>query len=622
MGDNRSQIGNVDFGSMSRAVIFKGLVVLIALMYIGRLGYLQIIRGSFFLTESEAQAIKQEVIEPFRGNMFDRNGELLVHNEPSFTVKLTPSDFDPERFPLLASLLQMDPNEIKKTLNTYKDFSRFEPVKIARDIDRSKALLIEEYLDYLPGIDVSIESKRLYDFAGTMSHLFGYTREISREDLKKMNYYKPGDIIGKTGLESTYEPFLCGTKGIKYIAVNRGGQKVASFNNGKSDELVGNGFDLHLAIHKKTQEIATEKMEGRRGTLIAIDPNNGEIIAYVSKPDFDLKDMSGKVKPEVYAQLRDDEGKPLMNRGIQAAYPPGSTWKILVALAAMQEGLITENTVLNCNKIFYYGNRPYKCHTAHGALTVRSAIKASCNVFFYQLGLRLGLERMAKYAEMFGFGQKTSIDIPNELSGFYPSPEALEKRFGKAALNYKGRLVNYGIGQGEINVTPMQMAVYLAAIANKGTIIQPHVARDIYNNKTGQMHKVDFSSHELPISKHLFDVVHSGMYDVVNSPGGTGYTPFAPYRQYLSDYQVYGKTGTAQNPHGKDHSWFICFATKNGKPVIAIVAMVENAGFGATVAAPMVFQALSTYLNPKFGNVELVDPQTQGGSVDHSETPD
>lgn len=598
---DRYKTGNAEFGSLQRSKILKGLIVLIAISYIGRLGYLQIIKGSAFLSVSEAQAIKQDIIDPFRGNMYDRNGELIVHNEPSFTVKLTPSDFDTLRYPLLASLLHTSVFEIQKKLKPFIGYSRFEPVKIARNIDRDMAFLIEEYLDYLPGIEVAIESKRLYNFEGTMSHLLGYTSEINAAQLERMQYYKPGDIIGKTGLEYTYEDFLRGTKGIRYVAVNRSGQKVSSFNNGKSDDPVVNGMDINLAIDKGAQEKAMELLEGKRGSIIAMDPNNGEIVVYLSKPDYDLKEMSGRVRPEYYKQLREDPGKPLVNRGIMSGYPPGSTWKMLVGMAALQEGIINENTTLVCNGAFHFGNRVFKCHGgAHGAINIRTAIKTSCNIFFYRCALKLGLDRLAKYAQMFRFGQKTFIDIPNENRGFYPTAEMLEKRFGKGASKYRGRLVNYGIGQGEINVTPIQMAVYISAIANKGTVYQPHVVRSIHNNLTGKHLKMDYDANKVDISEHVFDIIRNGMFDVVNAPGGTGLWAFAPYRQYLPEYKVYGKTGTAQNPHGADHSWFVCFATKGDKPVLAIACMVENAGFGSTVAAPIAYQVLTKFLRPDY----------------------
>lgn len=602
---NLFQSDNGDFGSSKRANIIKYLIIIIASLYICRLGYLQIIKGSKYLSVAEAQAIKQEVIDPFRGNIFDRNGELLVHNEPSFTVKMTPSDFDTLRMPLLSSILGIPKEDIYATLAKYKTYSPFEPVKIARNIDRETALRLEEYLDMLPGIDVAIECKRLYNFEGTMSHLLGYTSEISATQLEKLKYYKPGDIIGKTGLEYTYEDFLRGTKGIRYIAVNRAGQKVSSFNNGKSDEPVINGMDLYLAIDKGAQLKAMRLLQNLRGTCIAIDPNNGEVVVYVSKPDYDLKEMSGRVRPEYYKQLRDDPGKPLLNRGIMSGFPPGSTWKLLVGMAAMQEGLINENTHLVCNGTFHFGNRNFGCHGGpHGSISITTAIKTSCNIFFYQCALKLGLDKLAKYAKMFCFGQKTYIDIPNENKGFFPTKELLDKIYGKGASSYRGRLVNYGIGQGEINVTPIQMAVYIAAIANEGTVYQPHVVKAIYNNLTKQKLMNDYDSKKVHIDKHYFDVIHEGMFRVVNEPGGTGFAAFRSYHDLLKDYKVYGKTGTAQNPHGADHSWFVCFATKNDKPVLAIVCMAENAGFGSTVAAPIAFQVLAKYLKPDYDKSE------------------
>lgn len=600
MANRQTKMGNPEFASMVRARVFYTIIIGISLLYIGRLVQLQLIKGSSFLTVSEAQAIKQEIVDPFRGNIYDRNEELLVYNEPSFTVKLTPSDFDASTYPLLCSLLEMDSTEIKNILKKYKQYSRFEPVKIARDLDRNKAMLVEEYLDFLPGIDVSIDSKRIYDFKGSMSHLFGYTSEITAKQLEKMQHYKPGDIIGKTGLEYTYEDFLRGSKGIRYVAVNRAGQKEYSFNNGRSDEPVVNGMDIYTSLDKVAQEKAVALLEGRRGSVIAIDPNNGEVLVYVSKPDYDLKEMSGRVRPEYYKQLIEDPGKPLLNRGIMSAYPPGSTWKILVGIAGLCEGLISEHSTIACGGVFHFGNRSYGCHGAHGATTLRKAIHYSCNVFFYKLALQLGLDRLSKYAEMFRFGQRTYIDIPNENRGFFPSRERLEKRFGKGAANSKGRLVNYGIGQGEVNVTPVQMALYISAIANSGTIYQPHIVRSIYNNITKKREKNDYDAHKLPIDKQVFEIVQRGMYDVVNVPGGTGYSAFMPYAQHLKEYKVYGKTGTAQNPHGADHSWFVCFAMKDGKPKIAVITMVENAGYGAAVAAPIAYQVLTKYLNPKF----------------------
>lgn len=588
----QSYINNPEFASASRERIFRVIIILFAVLFIGRLSYLQIIRGSFYRQESETQAIKKIIVEPFRGSMFDHNGELLVHNEPSFSIRITLGDFRLDRIPLLASILNIDTSEITSMIEKYEKFSKFEPIKIMRDVDFQTIALLEEYNDLLPGVDVSIESKRLYKFEGNMAHLMGYTKEISREQLTQMKYYKPGDVIGQSGLEATYDEILRGTKGINFIAVNRSGEKVSRFDDGKSDLPVSNGFDLVLTIDKFLQESTEKMLDGKRAAAIAIDPSNGEVLAMVSKPDYDLRAFSGKTPNWLLDKLNNDKSAPLLNRCIQTKAAPGSTWKMLIALAALQEGIINESSTINCSGSFLYGGRSFGCH-GHGGVNVVSAISASCNVFFYNMGLRLGLEKFTKYGDMFGFGMKTYIDIPNEVKGTFPGVAYWAKR-GK--FN-KGSMINYGIGQGEIEATPLQMACYVAAIANKGTMFQPHTVRAKFNPLTNRYDTFDFGRKNIPIDKKNFEIVQRGMYGVVNSPGGTATGVFAPFRSQLPNVSVYGKTGTAQN-QGNDNAWFVCFAEK-GEKRIAICVFVQNAGFGAVAAAPVAFQMLVDYYYPK-----------------------
>ena len=581
---------NPEFASLTRQRVIKVILLIIVTIFTLRLGYLQIIKGSIYRVESEAQAIKEDIVEPFRGNMYDRNGELLVHNEPSFSVNLTMNDFHKDRLTLLASILKIDTTDIMKTLDKNKNFSQFQGIKIASDVDFETMSLIEEYAEMLPGVEVVIESKRLYNFSCNMSHFLGYTREITQDQLKKRSYFKQGEVVGQQGLEYSYDDFLRGQKGLNFVAVTRNGEKISRFNSGVNDVPVNNGFDLHLCIDKKLQESAENALKDRRGALVAIDPNNGEVLVLASKPDYDPRKFSGKVPYDIYDALSNDPGKPLYNRALQSIYPPGSTWKMLVAIAGLNEGLITEKSVLPCNGSFAYGNRSYGCHGRHGALNVRQAITASCNVFFYQLGLKLGLEKLSYYAKLFGFGEQTHIDIPNEGSGIMPTIAWLEKRFGGPGRYPKGAIVNYGIGQGEISVTPLQMAVYCATLANKGTVYQPHIARAINNNQLHKMQKVDYDIKKLPLNQHWFDVVREGMLGVVNTPGGTAFSIAK-----IPNVMMAGKTGTAQNPHGQDHSWFIAFAPYDN-PKIAVACIVENAGFGSTVAAPIVRDIIAQYL--------------------------
>lgn len=486
----------------------------------------------------------------------------------------------------------MDSLEIMNAINKYRVYSEFNPIKIYRDAPFSIISQIEEYNEYLPGIDIETEYKRLYEFEGNMAHLLGYTREISKEQLDKKPYYYPGDRIGQFGLESTYENDLRGQFGIQYVAVNKFGQRVASFDNGSIDILPKNGFDLHLGIDIKLQELAEKLLTGKRGTVVAINPQDGSIIAMASKPDYDPREFSGKVPYKLYRELADDKAAPLLHRAIQSQYPPGSTWKMLIAIAALQEGIINENTTLYCGGGLEYGGKFRKCHGSHGNVNVRKAIQTSCNTFFYQLGKKIGIDIFEKYGKMFGFGQKTGIDLPGEARGLLPTRQWLEKMLGKG-VSFDGRMINYGIGQGEILTTPLQMAVYTAAIANNGTLYKPHIVRYIKNNITNKLEPLNIQGTKLPIRPEVFDIVKKGMFDVVNVPGGTASIA------KLSDIEVSGKTGTAQNPHGQDHAWFVCFAPLEN-PKIAMAVFVENAGFGGSVSAPIANKLLDAYFHGNY----------------------
>ncbi len=601
-----SSFSSGDFGSKLRANVFKILILAVALLYTGRLGYLQILKGTIYKKETDAQAFKIEYIEPFRGNIFGRDGDILVDNNPSFTIRITPNDFRDECIPLLAHILEIDSVELRTKIKQYSSALKFYPIKVFRDVEYRKISLIEEYNDLLPGVDVTIESKRKYYFSPKMTHLIGYVNEVSQKTLNEMPYYKPGDSRGQTGVELTYEDDLRGEKGANYIAVNSYGKKVTSFNDGKADKPALNGNDLYITIDTKLQKRAEDLLKNRRGAIVALDPNNGEILAIVSKPDYNIRTFR-----QDYNKLINNRYKPLINRAVNTPYPPGSTWKMLVSIAAMQEGLISENTKIQCNKIFLYGGkgRPFKCHGSHGSISVRRAIQASCNVFFYKIGPELGLERMYRYGRMFGFGQRTGVDIPNEIKGLLPSVEYVKKRFG-TGVSTKGRMVIYAIGQGEILVTPMQMAAYVAAIANKGTLYQPHVGRAIYNRKLDKLIPISYSIKELPIDKRIFDVIHDGMFDAVNRGGGTGDNAIIP------GIKVCGKTGTAQVTKGKDHSWFVCFAPKEN-PQIAIAVLVENGGYGGDVAAPIARQVMEYFF---FGdNTPVSKKSAKSGNIEREQ---
>ncbi len=597
---------NPYFGSNGRKNVFKLLLWVVALLFISRLAQLQLLEGSGYKMESEAQAIKNVKVEPFRGNMYDRNGKLIVHNEASFSVSLTPKDFDNLAMPLLCSLLETDSNSIRKSLKKYSTYSKFEPVKIYRDASFDVVSGIEEYSDYLPGVGIAVESKRLYEFDCNMAHLLGYTGEVSQKMLNQRPYLRPGDLIGKAGLESSYENFLKGRNGNKFVAVDVHSRPVSSFKDGKNDIPAINGKDLQLTIDIDLQIKAEELLTGKRGAVVALDPNTGEIIVMASKPDFDPRDFSGRIPAKLYDSLRLHEGKPLLPRAFQSAYAPGSTWKMLMLAAALQEGLINEHTTFNCKGGMYFGNRHFGCTHVHGNVDARRAIQGSCNTYFYQLGLKLGLDKIYEYGKLFGFGEKTGVDVPYEGKGSFPSSEQLMK---KNKYIPKGIVLNWGIGQGEISTTPLQVAVYTAALANGGTLIQPHTVSHIYDPETQKLEPVNYTATTLPIDEKIFDIIHDGMFDVVNKPGGTA------NNVKIDGLDICGKTGTAQNPHGRDHSWFICFAPKDN-PKIAVACMVENAGYGSTVAAPIAKEIVNGFFFPDTTKIQQPDSISIQSQID------
>lgn len=585
-----AQDSDIQFGGRTKRNLMLGILFLIGLIFIVRLAQLQIIEGGDYLVESETQAIKRVRLEPFRGNIFDRNGTLVVQNAPSVSVTLTRNDFRESTMPILAECLELPEKELAEIIAQYKDYSRFTPVKFIRNISDTVLAKLEENIDLLPGIDIVVESKRVYEVDVSASHVLGYTREINPRQLDRMPNYRPGDVIGQTGIENIYETYLRGQNGFKIVAVNKFGQKVSSFAQGDKDIQARNGFDIHLGLDMRMQELAEELLAGRRGAVVAIDPRNGDVLINASKPDYDLRKFSGRVPTEVYRSLADDEAKPLLHRAVMSQYPPGSTWKMLIAIAALQEGIIDENSTIYCGGSYFDGVRHRACHGAHGNVNARNAIKASCNTFFYQLGMKIGYDVFGKYGKMFNFGMKTGIDLPNEKAGILPTREWLNSHYGEGTASL-GRLINYGIGQGEILVTPLQMAAYTAAIANEGRYYTPHVVKSMYNNVTDKIEYFDTPYRNLSIDNSVFKLIKQAMSDVVNAAGGTARVASIP------DIEVCGKTGTAQNAHGENHAWFVCFAPKED-PVIAMCVFVENSGFGGTIAAPIARELLNAFFHP------------------------
>jgi penicillin-binding protein 2 len=578
----------------TRRKAFYFIITAVAVIFVLRLSQLQLFNEEQYGKKSEENSVRAVVKEPIRGYMFDRNKRIIVDSRASYSVTVTPSEFKESVLPLLSTVLGVDSELIKDRIRRGRLYSIFAPTRIKRDVDFKTLAFIEENRDHLPGVGYHVETRRSYPTEVQASHLLGYAREISEQQLAKSDgFYKPGDLIGFAGLEAKYETALRGEKGYEFSLVDARGRIIGPLDNGKSDIQPKEGFDLYLSIDKDLQALAEELLSGKRGAIVALDPRNGEVLALASGPDYPLSRFSGVTPPDLWDSLNTRDDKPLFNRATMTRYPPGSTFKMVLATAALQEKVIDTNWRITCHGSFRFGNRVFKCHpqTGHGSVNVVEAIEKSCNVFFYNLMLKTGFELWTKYGALYGFGSPTGIDIGEETAGLLPSEDYFDKVYGKGRWT-RGYLVSLAIGQGEIGASPIQMACYAMALANGGTIYQPHAVRAIYNKKTAKLDSVAYGSRVLPISPEVAGLLRQAMYLVVNGPGGTGAAARVP------GISVAGKTGTAQNPHGKDHAWFVGFAPFEN-PRITVCVLVENAGFGGSQAAPLAAKLIERYLKGK-----------------------
>ena len=581
-------IDNSDIGSPHRKDVLRAVIVILFSILFLRLYQLQLLYHEEFGKKSDENSVRTVLDEPVRGYMYDRNGKLLVDVGPAYSITVLPASFDTANSTFLSSLLDMEKPALMERIARGKAYSRFLPVRVKRDIDFPLLSSVEENLYLLPGISYDIESKRLYMPDVRASHLLGYCKEITDAQMAKFGTtYQQGDLIGSTGLEASYESFLRGEKGLEFISINSKGRTLGPLEGGARDIPSKDGFDLLLTVDMGLQAYAESLMTNRLGARVATDPNDGGILAMVSEPDFDLSTFSGVTSTDQWNNLNNDPHKPLFNRATMTRYPPGSTFKMLVAAAALQEGIIDENFHYTCTGGFRFGNRVFKDVEVHGRINVVAAIQHSCDVFFYQLVMKVGLDKLAEYGQRFGFGQRTGIDIGEEVSGLIPTAQYYDRVYGKGKWT-QGNVVSLGIGQGEIGVSPLQMARYTAAFANGGTLHQPHAVQAIRNKRTNHIDVIDHKTSSVGLNPHVMALLREGMRRVVEE-GGTGTSA------KIQGLESAGKTGTAENPHGKDHSWYVGFAPFDN-PKIAVAVMVENAGFGAAVAAPIAGKVMQRYL--------------------------
>jgi penicillin-binding protein 2 len=571
--------------------IVYALLAIVFTTLLARLFYLQVIEQNFLKEVSSQNSIRKIPIDAPRGLMFDRNGVVVVDNQPLYTLQVTPSEFDNKLLPFLSELLGVTVAELEAKIAEGRAYNRFVPTKVVRDLTPLQLARIEENLWRLPGVSFAMESKRKYLPNVRGSNIFGYAKAISKAMYEKVpkEIYARDDIIGYRGLEKYYEDVLRGTKGTRYLLVNSLGRHVGDWEGGAKNIPYQTGNDLYLTIDAELQGVAESLLTatGKSGAFVAMDAQNGDILACTSQPDYDLNILGGFTEASAWQAIVNDPRNPLFDRTIQTRYPPGSTYKIISAIAALEDSVAKPSTTFYCTGHFKFGNKDFLCHRGHGhgSVDMTRAIQVSCNSYFYNLVRRIGFERWTKYGKMFGFGQKTGVDIPDEQTATIPSREYFDKLYGKRGWT-EGYIISLGIGQGEMGASPMQMVRYVAALGNFGTLLQPRFVRAYRDKNSGAIVELPPVQEKLPISKSTFDLVRNGMLLAVeNGTGGRARVP---------NVKVAGKTGTAQNPHGEDHAWFICFAPFE-KPTVAIAVLVENAGFGGTIAAPIAGEWLKRY---------------------------
>ncbi len=569
-----------------RLRLLIGLIVAVISVLGARLVQLQILESDIYLGESQKNSVHSKLLAPPRGLMYDRKGRLLVDNEPTYTLTFTPYYFDRQKVPLIAELLGVPDSLILQKLEEARAWSPYRASRVFREVPFDAFSRIEENLYQLPGVGYEVESRRRYHLVRA-PHVFGYVKEISAEELKQKRDkgYRPGDVIGQAGLERYYERYLRGVYGRSFVLVNVHGQEVGPYLGGSEDIPPRSGYDLHLTLDADLQAFTEHLFVHKRGAAVALDPRTGEVLALVSKPDYDPALLAGMIDPKIWRALNTDPYAPLFNRATMSAQPPGSTFKPFMALVGLHERVITPRTVITCPGGFYYGGRLFRCHGgAHGPLRVRQAIKLSCNTYFFDVMMRLNFAHWSAWGHRFGFGEQVPIDLPEVRSGIIPDSSYFNRTYGRWTRGY---LVSLGIGQGDVSVTPLQLARYVAAIANGGTLVTPHLVREIRHPETGERLVPPLDPpRDVGLNPAYLREVQEGMRLMVMENNST---------VRWGDMVLAGKTGTAQNPHGKDHSWFIAYAPYE-QPGIAVAVLVENGGFGASAAAPLAGLMMEYYL--------------------------
>ena len=598
---------DLDHESTARREAWKRRVVSLAAVtgiafvaLLGQLWYLQVLEGGKLQEMSERNRVRIRPVAAPRGILFDRNGLALVDNRPAFTLSLIPREIDDRDTVMarLSVLLKIPLNELQEALERVPPDS-FRPVRVRRGLTLEEVTKVEERRLELPGVVVEVEPQRVYPTSTFAAHLLGYVREVS-DDQMKQGRYRRGDMIGQSGLERLLDEYLRGRDGGERIEVDALGRPVQVMRREEPDP----GAQVITTVDRRIQEAAERAMAGRSGAVVVMDPRNGDVLAMTSSPAFELDRLAGNLDKEEWLKVIRDPLTPLMNRALQSQYAPGSVFKVVVAAAGLQEGSLTPMDRIYCNGEFHLGQWTFKDwkEGGHGHVDTRTALIHSCNIFFYQAGLKVGPAAIARYAEAFGLGAPSGIDLGGEKPGLVPFLDGRRRVDGRKWQ--AGDTVNMAIGQGQVLVTPMQVARMMSAVANGGVLWRPRLVQRVervdgslaYSSSSKMTGRVDLS----PI---VWAFLRHALSGVVNE-GGTGGAARIP------GVEVAGKTGTAQSVNksdaakGQDHAWFASFAPAQD-PEVVVVVLVERGGKGGQVAAPIAHQIYQAIFLEKVAKVQL-----------------
>ena len=548
---------------------------------------------------------------PARGLVYDRNGKLLVYNEATYDLMVMPQEVKNVDTAELCNLINISKETFKLRMERARNYSSYVPSIFEREISKETYGFLQEKLYKFTGFYVQARTLRKYPLS-IAAHLLGYIGEVSPETIIRDNYYKPGDYIGISGIERSYEKVLRGKKGLKVMMYDVFNKEKGSFRNGMDDIVSVSGEDLFTTIDADIQAYGEKLMTNKRGSIVAIEPSTGEILAMVSSPSYDPNLLAGHDRSKNYYKLlQDTKEKPLFNRALMAQYPPGSTFKLVNALIGQQLGVLKDNTRYPCSLGFHMGNVNVKCHNHPSPCNLEQSIEYSCNSYFSyafkaiieRSGYNSTRDAFNEWRDLvmsFGFGKRFDHDLCNELSGNIPTPEHYDQLHGKNKWRALS-IISIGIGQGEILTTPLQLANFAAILANHGYYYIPHIVKGLGKNKI--IDKKYSDKQMVAVDSKYFDIVLSGMHQSVEAGTGTG--------AKIENIEMAGKTGTAQNPHGEDHSVFILIAPINN-PKIVVSVVVENGGWGATWAVPIASLIVEKYLKGKVTRVDLEKRMIEG----------